>query len=217
MPLPAARRKAYFEWKPEVTPRISGDTSFFGLARGRHLKRFRRVPLMEDIERNQLKRDLCEGIARLEELPPLAFDHHGIPLKIIPRTPTESALWVKKPFSLFSLKAVLPVATRGLETLHTHLELTYKYKDGEEERLVMGAELFHILLELKEGVQLSDAASEDIFANLAIFTQRLAQEDSREVYAWNPIEDDKIFKVGIKMVEGVQTIVCEPLRREVLL
>ena len=212
--LSTARRKAYFEWKPEATPRISGDASFFGLARGRHLKRFRQVPLMDDLLRNELKRDLCEGIAHLEELPRLAFDSHGIPLKIIPRTPTESALWVKKPFSQFSLQAILLASNKGLETLHTHLELTYRYNDGGEERLLMGAELFHILLELKDGMQLSDAASEDIFANLAIFTQRLAQEDSRELYAWNPIEDDKIFRVFVKMIDGIQKLVCEQLERE---
>lgn len=212
--LTTARRKAYFEWQLEAATRIAGDASFFGLARGRHLERFRRVPLMNDNERNELKRDLCEGIAHLEELPSLAFDNHGIPLKIIPRTPTESALWVKKPFSQFSLQAELPVSNKGLETLHTHLELTYRYKDDGEERLLMGAELFHILLELKDGMQLSDAASEDVFANLAIFTQRLAQEDSRELYAWNPIEDDKIFRVSVKMVDEIQKIVCEPLELE---
>jgi len=97
--------------------------------------------------------------------------------------------------------------------MHTHLKLSYLYKDGTEESLLMGAELFHILLELKDGVQLSDAASEDIFANLAIFTQRLAQEDSRELYAWNPIEDDKIMRVSIKMHDNVQKIVCETLDR----
>ena len=212
--LKAARRRAYFEWNPEIIPRISGDSSYFGLARGRHLKHFRRVPLMEEGERNSLKRALCEGIARLEALPQLAFGNHGIPLKIIPRTPTESALWVKKPFSQFSLQAVIPPATKGLETLHTHLNLSYRYKAGSEEQLLMGAELFHILLELKDGVQLSDAASADIFANLAIFTQRLAQEDSRELCAWNPIEDDKIFHVGIMMMDGIQKIVCERLERE---
>lgn len=213
--LAAARRRAYFEWLPEAVPRISGDNSFFGLAKGRHLNRFRRVPLMNDIERNQLKRDLCEGIARLEELPQLAFASNGVPLKIIPRTPTESALWVRKPFSRFSLQAVLPQSNKGLEILHTHLELIYCYKDGGEERLLMGAELFHILLELKDGMQLSDAASEDIFANLAIFTQRLAQEDSRELFAWNPIEDETIYHVHIKMVDGVQKIVCESMDRGV--
>jgi len=213
LPLDAARRRAYFEWNPEMILRISGDSSYFGLARGRHLKHFQRVPLMDEGERNSLKRALCEGIARLEELPQLAFDNYGIPLKIIPRTPTESALWVKKPFSQFSLQAVTPPTTKGLETLHTHLKLSYRYKDGNEEQLLMGAELFHILLELKDGVQLSDSASADIFANLAIFTQRLAQEDSRELYAWNPIEDDKIFRIGIKTMDGIQKIVCEPLER----
>ena len=214
--LKAARRRAYFEWNPEITPRISGDSSYFGFARGRHFKHFQRIPVMEDGERNSIKLALCEGIARLEELPQLAFDNNGIPLKIIPRTPTESALWVKKPFSQFSLQAVTLPATKGLETLHTHLKLLYRYKVGSEEQLLMGAELFHVLLELKDGVQLSDAASADIFANLAIFTQRLAQEDSREIYAWNPIEDDKIFRVGIKMIDGIQKIVCEPLERGML-
>ncbi len=207
--LKAARRRAYFEWNPEVIPRIAGDTSYFGLARGRHLKEFRRIPLMDVGELNSYKRKLCEGIARLEELPDIAFDSHGIPLKMIPRTPTESALWVKKPFAQFSLQAVTPPATKGLETLHTHLKLTYRYKDGSDEHLLMGAELFHILLELKNGVQLSDAASADIFANLAIFTQRLAQEDSRELYAWNPIADTKIFKIYIKFTDGIQKIICE--------
>jgi serine/threonine protein kinase len=211
--LKAARRRAYFEWNPRAISRIAGDASYFGLAKGRHLKLFRRVPLMEESERNSLKQALCEGIARLEDLPDLAFDSYGIPLKIIPRTPTESALWVKKPFAQFSLQAVTPPATKGLETLHTHLKLLYRYKDGSEEQLLMGAELFHILLELKDGVQLSYAASADIFANLAIFTQRLAQENSRELYAWNPIEDDKIFRVGIKMIDGIQKIVCEPLEK----
>lgn len=211
--LKAARRRAYFEWTPEEIPRIAGDTSYFGLARGKHFKDFRRLPLMDVGERNALKRMLCEGIARLEELPQLAFDSHGIPLKIIPRTPTESALWVKKPFAHFSLQAVIPAAAKGLEALHTHLKLSYRYKDESEEQLLMGAELFHILLELKNGVQLSDAASADVFANLAIFTQRLAQEDSRELYAWNPIEDEKIFRVGIKNNNGIQKIICEPLER----
>lgn len=88
-----------------------------------------------------------------------------------------------------------------------------RYNDGSEEQLLLGAELFHILLELKDGVQLSDAASADIFANLAIFTQRLAQEDNRELYAWNPIEDDRIFHVCIKMMDGIQKIVCEPFKK----
>jgi len=210
--LKAARRRAYFEWNPEAIPRIAGDTSYFGLARGRHLKDFRRLPLMDKGDQNTLKRKLCDGIARLEELPQIALDnHHGIPLKIIPRTPTESALWANKPFSQFTLRAVTPPVIKGLETLHTHLRLSYRFQDGSEEQLLMGAELFHILLELNDGVQLSDAASADIFANLAIFTQRLAQENSHELYAWNPIADTKIFRIYIKLIDGMQIIICESL------
>ena len=67
----------------------------------------------------------------------------------------------------------------GLERLHTHLQLIYS--NSITEKLVLGYELFHVLMELKNGVQLSDAASEDIFANLSIFTQRLTQEDSRRL------------------------------------
>lgn len=212
--LKSARRRAYFEWNPQFISNITGDDSYFGLARGKHHAKFRNLHLMDEAERNTLKRDICVGIARLEDLPSLAFDTHGIPLKIIPRTPTESFLWVKKPFSKFSLSAVLPPLTKGIEALHTNLELTYCYKDGNEERLLMNAELFHILLELKDGVQLSDAASEDIFANLAIFTQRLAQEDSRELYAWNPIEDKKIYNLRVKTVADKQIIACEPLERD---
>jgi hypothetical protein len=93
-----------------------------------------------------------------------------------------------------------------LETLHTHLILEYKYVDGSTEELTMGADLFHILLELKDGFQLADAASEDIFANLSIFTQRLAQENSRELFAWNPMEEDSIFKIWIDTSDGIQKI-----------
>ncbi len=205
-----ARRRAYFEWEKDVMSRISGDSSLIRLSHGSHLESFRCLPLMDESEHNKLMRDLCKGIASLEQLPGLAFEGDAVPIKIIPRTPTESALWVKKPFLQFSLQPLLPIQQKGFETLHTHIELTYKYKDGREEHLRMGAELFYILLELKDGMQLSDAASEDIFANLAIFTQRLAQEDSRELYAWNPIEEEKIFRIAIKIVDEIQQIFCVP-------
>ena len=167
---------------------------------------------MDKLEIDVLKRDICEGVARIEDLPDIAFDDQGIPLKIIPRTPTESVLWVKKPFSNFFLNPVHGKETaKGLEILHTHLELIYRYQDGGKEQLLLGAELFHILLELKDGFQLSDAASEDTFANLSIFTQRLAQENSRELYAWNPIKDDEVFEISAKLFDGVQQFFCEPV------
>lgn len=120
--------------------------------------------------------------------------------------------WV--PFTRFSLSARFEATAQGLERLHTHLELTYRYADGSEEKLLMGAELFHILMELKDGVQLSDAASEDTFANLSIFTQRLAQEDSREFYAWSPIEEERVFRISARLEDGAQKIFCELFERE---
>lgn len=209
LPLISARRRAYFEWDGKDIAKVILDKSYFGLARRRHLERFRRVPLMSEEEKTKLCADLCKGIARLEDLPPVAFnDVNGIPLKIMPRTPTESILWVVKPFERFSLNAKLPTTAEGLEQLHTHLLLRYEYADGNYEELIIGAELFHILMELKDGVQLSDAASDDTFANLSIFTQRLAQENNRELLAWNPIEDKTTFKIKAELKDGIQKIIC---------
>jgi hypothetical protein len=79
--------------------------------------------------------------------------------------------------------------------LHRQAVLTYRYRDGKEERLLLGAELFHLLLELNEGYQLGDVSSDDTFANLSIFVQRLVQEDSRELFAWNPMADEAIYRI----------------------
>lgn len=207
--LKSARRRAYFEWEEKDIAKVILDKSYFGLTHCRHLERFRRVPLMSGEEKTKLCADLCKGITKLEDLPPVAFgDIKGVPLKITPRTPTESVLWVVKPFDLFSLEAKLSMTVEGLEKLHTHLVLSYKYADGNYEELIIGAELFHILMELKDGVQLSDAASDDTFANLSIFTQRLAQENSRELLAWNPIEDKATFKIKAELKDGIQKIIC---------
>jgi serine/threonine protein kinase len=214
--LASARRKAYFEWTNDDFKRIILDNGYFGLAHCRHIEDFRKLPLMTDDEKKQLCSDLCKGIAKLEDLPPVAFKYSGIPLRITPRTPTESALWVVKPFNRFSLHAKFNATTEGLERLHTHLELKYKYVDGTFEKLVLGAELFNILMELKDGVQLSDAASEDTFANLSIFTQRLTQEDSRQFFAWNPIEEEAIYGIDVINNSGVQTITCLSVSKESL-
>ncbi len=209
LPFKSARRRAYFEWDEKDIAKVRLDKSYFGLARCRNLERFRKIPLMSEEEKRKLCEDLCKGIARLEDLPLLAFkDTNGVPLKITPRTPTESILWVVKPFERFSLEAKLPVTDEGLEQLHTHLVLKYKYADGNYEELIMGAELFHILIELKYGVQLSDAASDDTFANLSIFTQRLAHENSRELLAWNPVEDKVTFKIKAELKDNIQKIIC---------
>ena len=77
--------------------------------------------------------------------------------------------------------------------------LAYRYLDGREECLRLGADLFHLLLELSDGYQLGDVASDDAFTHLSIFVQRLVQEDHRRMFAWNPMREDAIFEVSAKV------------------
>ncbi len=185
------------------------------LMHGQHIARFRAVPAMSAGELDALLRDLCLGIARLEDLPPKAFApaqvDHGVPLRITPRTPTESAFWVVKPWDRFSLSPALPAAADGLERLHTHLHLTYRYATGDAETLILGLELFHLLLELRAGMQLSGVGEEGIFANLEIFTQRLASEDARLLHAWHPSDEDRLYRVRVEARDGRQVLLREPL------
>ena len=202
-----ARRRAYFErsWVSDI-PAIT-------LATGRYLDRFRNVPMMDKAERDELCHDLCWGIAHLEDLPPAAFQpehmERGVPLRITPRTPAESAFWVVKLWSRFNLQAPLPHTAEGLEALHTHLRLEYRYAEGSTEVLRLGLELFHLLLELKNGVQLSGIAQEGTFANLEIFTQRLAREDPRELYGWHPADEDRVFRLWVDARDGRQVLTRE--------
>jgi hypothetical protein len=203
-----ARRRAWFT-------RPSGSTGGdIRLANGRHLALFRSLPLMAPKDAVALLRDLCLGIARLEDLPASAFAPNqlrkGVPLRITPRTPTESAFWVVKPWDRFDLRPALPGAAEGLEMLHTHLHLTYRYADGSQEVLILGLELFHLLLELKDGAQLSGVAQEGAFANLEIFTQRLAREDARALHGWHPSDEDAVFQIRVTSRDGRQVLVREP-------
>jgi hypothetical protein len=51
-----------------------------------------------------------------------------------------------------------------------------------------------------------DAFSDDVFANLGVFTQRLAQEDERALRAWNPAEENTVFAIGIEQRSAGQAI-----------
>ena len=202
-----ARRRAWFEQPDGDTP---GEVT---LAGGCHLDRFRQLPLMTPEQRDKLLQDICLGIAHLEQLPTIAFSQEyldqGVPLRITPRTPTESAFWAVKPWERFELRPAPAPIQEGLETLHTHLHLKYQYANGGDEILVLGLELFHLLLELKDGVQLFGVAQEGVFANLEIFTQRLAQEDARDLRGWHPTEEDRIFQVRVVPRGGRQVLVRE--------
>ena len=208
--LASARRRAYFEWGELDFAQLQLTSDALPLHGAQHLDRFRRVPLMSEQEQRTLCHELCQGIARLEDLPELAHTRsQGLALRITPRTPTDSAFWVLKPWARFTLRAPLPPATQGLELLHTHLVVTYHYADGSEEHLPIGLELFHLLLELKDGMQLSGIGQEGVFAHLEIFVQRLAQEDSRELWGWHPEAEADVMRLRISLQDGRQTLIRE--------
>jgi len=198
--LESARRRAFFDWTPAEIEQVAGDHEALDLARGRHLRRFRDLPLADEHKLAEVCKDVCSGISRLEDLPPQALDRLDrlgvVPLRVTPRTPTETAFWVEKPLSAFRIEAELPPATAGVERLHRQALLVYRYRNGNEERLRLGAELFHLLLELAEGYQLGDVSTDDTFAHLSIFVQRLVREDEQELLVWNPMQDEAIYKVS---------------------
>ena len=196
----SARRRAYFEWTPENIKQIANngdDEVVLDLARGGHLQKFRDLPLFQQEELQKICELLCQGISKLGDLPPQALNRGKVvPLRITPRTPTETNFWVEKSLDNFRLEPVLHPEMGGMERLHRQASLIYKYREnGQEERLLLGSELFYMLLELSNGYQLGDVSTDDSFAHLSIFVQRLVSEDERELFAWNPLQDEKIYKV----------------------
>ena len=193
--LEPARRRAYFEWTEDA---LGEFEDALDLAQGRHLRLFRSLPICVDSEeQTDLCARLCRGISCLEDLPNQAFEKSGVvPLRITPRTPTETTFWVEKPVSAFRLEAGVSQESKDLEKLHRDAFLIYRRIDGGEEQLRMGVDLFHLLLELSDGYQMGDVSSDDTFAHLSIFVQRLVQEDDREIFAWNPMEDETVYKIS---------------------
>ena len=196
--LASERRRAYFEWTAEEIAQVAGDPEALGLAQGRHLREFRDVAIADDAARYKLARRLCGGISRLEALPPQALAvRDAVPLRITPRTPIETAFWVEKSPAAFRLDAV-PTAN-DLDRLHRQAILIYRYRDGREEPLPLGYDLFSLLLEMEEGYQLGDVATDDTFAQLAIFVQRLVREDERRMMAWNPMSENTIYELSANL------------------
>jgi serine/threonine protein kinase len=211
--LQSGRRRAFFEWTEHDIAQVAGHRNALDLARGQHLRLFKNLALENDSqEKPRLCARLCQGISRLEDLPPQALDRLGVvPLRITPRTPTETAFWVEKPLSAFRLEADIPKDT-SVDRLHCQVSLIYRYRNGREEPLRLGAELFHLLLELGDGYQLGDVSTDDTFAHLSIFVQRLIREDGNEILAWNPIQDELIYRVFAR-IEGTEE---EPHQQMVL-
>lgn len=209
-PLRQARRRAYLGWTDAQILAVGGSNHALTLKDGRHFASFRDFPLLSPAEQTKIKSRLCEGLSRLESLPEAAFRASGsVPVRIVPRTPTETAFWVGKPLERFVLEPESFAAPEGLETLHRYLRLSYRPPEGPVERLDLSLELFALLMDLADGVQIMDAFSDDVFANLGVFTQRLAQEDERSLKAWNPAEEDTVFRIGVEGRSSGQTIVMK--------
>jgi len=212
--LASARRRTYFEWSNERINEVAGegDTQHtLGLAQGHHLRRFRDIPLLDEEARQALCADLCKGIARIGDLHHFALERADtVPLRITPRTPTETAFWSEKPFSRFELVSESSSAAGDgghspskdiSERLPREAYLTYRYKDGRRERLRLSAGLFHRLLRLSDGYQLADVSTDDTFANLSVFLRRLVQEDDRDLMAWNAMHDDTVYRLSAELAE----------------
>lgn len=203
--LKSKRRQVYFEWTPETIEQVAGKSDALSLAGGRHLDDFRNIAVCSDAEREELVRRLCGGISRLETLPSPAFDRpNKVPLRISPRTPTETEFWVEKSLSDFDIEITDRNQDNPHGWLHRRAYLVYRYHDssGRKERLRLSAELFHLLFELNNGYQLGDIASADKFAHLSIFVQRLIQEDHRQIFAWTPMREEAVFEVTARTDAG---------------
>jgi serine/threonine protein kinase len=207
LPLRSARRRAYLGWSADQVQAVGGDGYALTLRDGRRADEFRSFPLLPEDEQFSIKRRLCAGLSRLEALPDPAYreaDH--VPIRVVPRTPTETAFWIEKSIEHFSLVAERFQATVGLETLHRYLTLCYTPDHGEIDELRIPLELYSLLMDLADGVQILDAFSDDVFANLGVFTSRLAQEDERALNAWNPADSEKVHHLSIENHAGRQTI-----------
>ncbi len=108
---------------------------------------------------------------------------------------------MEKPLSAFRLEPEIPPPAE-VDRLHRQAFLIYRYRDRREERLRLGADLFHLLLELSDGYQLGDVSTDDTFAHLSIFVQRLIREDERAMSAWNPMTDEAVYRLSAELQEA---------------
>ncbi|MFQ3678828.1 MAG: hypothetical protein SNJ74_12910, partial [Fimbriimonadaceae bacterium] len=207
----SARRRAFFEWLPDEIEAVAGDAFQLGLAGGRHLGLFREASAAKSGDNDEICRRVCLGISMLEGLPESALNRDGmVPLRLPGRNPTETIFWIEKRLERFRLEPELPpVSGRGLPRLPNRLRLVYRFEDGREESLSMGYGLFYTLISLSEGEQLTERRTDDLFANLRIFVQRLSMEDDSVWFAWHPRGGEKVYRLAVRHEGGTQKVVCE--------
>lgn len=122
LPLRSARRRAYLTWSDDQVAAIGGDSDAVRLREGRRSTEFRMFPLLDAAQQAAITQRLCAGLSRLEALPDPAYrDTNVMPIKIVPRTPTETAFWIEKPRARFHLAPERFLTVEGLETLHRFL------------------------------------------------------------------------------------------------
>ncbi len=207
--LASLRRSAFFEWTSEELEKCTGNPQALGLAGGRYLREFRAASQATSNQNSSLCERLVRGISHLEDLPPLALRRQGrVALRLPSRTPTETKFWVELDINQFRLEADLPInLDKAVPRLARQLRLTFERQNADgTESLPMNYQLFATLLQLESGEQLADTRSDDLFANLQIFTQRLALECSRSLFAWNPKEDEKVFTLSLGISSDLQAL-----------
>jgi len=59
-----------------------------------------------------------------------------------------------------------------------------------------------LLLELEGGYQLGDIATDDTFAHLSIFVQRLVREEEGRVFAWSPMAETTVHELSIDVMNS---------------
>jgi serine/threonine protein kinase len=210
-----ARRRAYFRWdvKDREVKKLpfEGTMHLYGMS---HFESFSRFESLEEEKKAEVCERVCKGLARLGQLPQIAEDRKDfLPIKVIPRTPTESILWSEEPLSRFRLEAEKFQSQDELEALHRVLKLIHKDEFGHEESLKLSARLFSQLLELADGEQLLGAQTDDVFANLSVYTQRLGNGRDDKFFAWNPRTPNDVFQVRIDRTGPRQTIVIEAVEQ----
>jgi len=209
--LSSRRRRAFFTWTQGRLPKPIENIRVLDTGVLRRLDAFQ--SLTNPDARLVLRDQICDGISRMQDLPHAAFAEDTVPLLVTPRTATETLFWVSKPKNRFSLTPLSPAADSDIDHLHTQAVLTYAFANGHQERLLMSLTLFALLLDIHDGYQLTSKLSDDVFANLSIFSQRLAQEDERSLFAWNP-SGSGVIRIQARMAdrEGrlLQQLAFEP-------
>ena len=211
--LDADRRQAFFEWTEEEIKEAADDPLALPLAGGRHFHRFGRLVASPHPQKDpELVKQLCRGISRLEMLPQPAQQRGTVQMRIVGRTPTDAVFWVEKELVNFQLAPYTHSAAPGLDRLPRQAILSYRRQQGDGEmKLLLGAELFSVLLDLSEGYQLGAVSTDDVFAQLAVFVQRITQEDERRLFAWTPMEEKAVWELVVQTdkskIESAQLLV----------